>query len=176
MAIGAKLDVLLKHEKMKVSKLSRLTGIPAQTIYAIIRRDSANVDLEILQKICKEMKIGISYFYDDHKSVQTNGLVTKKSDHIKFSAIDLFGAGLNEKYYNLATNKVVLSILNEMAKEKNCKPTDIIEEILTTSLTEYVDTKEVESPSDNSREDNSSISVPVPKILDIFDVAPKKKN
>ena len=139
MAIGAKLDFLLKHEKMKVSKLSRLTGIPAQTLYAIIRRDSANVDLEILQKICKVMKIGISYFYEDHKSTNPHGVIRRKSDYVKFSAIEIFSASTDTKYYNIATNNTVVSVLNDMAEEKNCKPTDIIEDILTTHIKEYVD-------------------------------------
>ena len=173
MAIGAKLDTLLKHEKMKVSKLSRLTGIPAQTIYAIIRRDSSNVDLDILQKICKVMKISISYFYDDHKSVHATGLITKESDRVKFSTIDLFGAGVNEKYYNIATNNTVLSILEQMAAEKNCKPTDIIEQILTTHVKDYVDMKEAEDGLNNASQDDNSISVSIPVILD--DILPENE-
>jgi Predicted transcriptional regulators len=143
MAIGNKIKSLLKKKKMKVTTLANLTNIPEQTLYAIIRRDSTNVDLDILRKVCLATEINISYFYNGHTDVESTSNSSDAAEHITFSAIDLPSKEPNEKHFDIATNYVVLSILENMAEEQGCSPSDIIENILTENLKNYATNNEM---------------------------------
>ena len=152
MAIGMKLKTLLTKENLKVTALSKLTDIPVQTIYAIIRRDSANVDFKILRKICTALEVNISYFYHEHVSVQSDFDNDDISNHITFSVIDLPSTAVNEKHYDIATNNVVLSLLENMAEEQGCSPTTIIENILTEQINSYAIENEMDIVSDDEND------------------------
>jgi len=143
MAIGNKIKSLLKKKKMKVTTLASLTNIPEQTLYAIIRRDSTNVDLDILRKVCTATEINISYFYSGHTDVESTSDSSDASAHITFSAIDLPSKEPNEKHFDIATNYVVLSILESMAEEQGCSPSNVIENILTENLKNYATDNEM---------------------------------
>ena len=156
MAIGKKLNSLLKKKSMKVTTLAHLTDIPAQTLYAIIRRDSANVDLDILRKICTATEINISYFYSGHSNVQSDSDSSDVADYITFSAIDLPSKQPNEKHYDIATNNIVLSIIENMAEEQGCSPTTIIENILTEQLKNYASDNEMSIITDDDVEDTNT--------------------
>ena len=138
MAIGKRLQSLLKNKNMKVTTLSSLTDIPQQTIYAIIRRDSANVDLDVLRKVCAATEVNIAYFYG--KGTASN--IDIDSDeivaHVAFTVLDLPSKEANEQHFDIATNNVVLSILENMAEEQNCSPANVIENILTEQIKDYV--------------------------------------
>lgn len=60
MGFGAKLNNLLKSKNMTVTELSKQTGIPSSTLYAIIRRDSDNVNLSAVQKIADVFKVPVA--------------------------------------------------------------------------------------------------------------------
>ena len=64
--IGTTLKSLLEERGMNVSELSRLTGIPAQTLYSIIKRDNMKIDFEVLLKICKALYVPVEHFYKDY--------------------------------------------------------------------------------------------------------------
>lgn len=69
MGIGDKLDALLKKRHKNVRDLSKSTGIPASTIYSIIRRNNTKVDLDVLQSIADDLCVTLDYFSDSsHKS------------------------------------------------------------------------------------------------------------
>ena len=159
MAIGKKINSLLKKKNMKVTTLANKTNIPPQTLYAIIRRDSTNVDLDILRKICAATEVNISYFYSGHTSVQSDSDSSDASEHITFSAIDLPSTKPNEKHFDIATNNIVLSILENMAEEQDCSPTNIIENILTEQLKIYATDNELaiitEDDDENDYRDDS---------------------
>ena len=137
MAIGNKVKSLLKKKKMKVTTLASLTNIPEQTLYAIIRRDSSNVDLDILRKVCAATEVNISYFYSQDTATNIDIDSNDIAEHIAFSVIDLPSKEPNEKHFDIATNNVVLGILENMAEEQSCTPSDIIENILTEHLKTY---------------------------------------
>jgi Helix-turn-helix. len=68
MGIGYILDQLLKEKDINVNELARKTAISPSTLYSIIRRDNMKVDLEVLIKIARELKVAIDYFYDRSQS------------------------------------------------------------------------------------------------------------
>lgn len=57
MGFGAELKRILEKKKIRVAQLSRDTGIPANTLYAIINRDSNNVSVSNLDKICNALDL-----------------------------------------------------------------------------------------------------------------------
>ncbi len=64
MGIGDKLQELLDNRRRNVNDLSKSTGIPASTIYSIIRRNNTKVDLSDLQTIADELCVTLDYFSD----------------------------------------------------------------------------------------------------------------
>ena len=62
--IGMTLKKILDERGMNVNKLSRCTGIPAQTLYSVIRRDSMKIDFDILLRICEELDVPVEVFYE----------------------------------------------------------------------------------------------------------------
>lgn len=58
MGFGSELKRLLIQKGIKVAQLSRNTGIPANTLYAIIHRDSNNISAGNFNRICKALDLG----------------------------------------------------------------------------------------------------------------------
>lgn len=64
MAIGKKLDALLKARGKKPGTLATETGISKNTIYAIIKRDNEKVSMAVLERIADALQVSIDYFFD----------------------------------------------------------------------------------------------------------------
>lgn len=60
--IGITLKRILNERGMNINELSRRTGIPPQTLYSVIRRDSMRIDFDTLIRICDEMDIPVEMF------------------------------------------------------------------------------------------------------------------
>lgn len=60
--IGITLKKILDERGMNVNELSRRTGIPSQTLYSVIRRDSMKINFDILLRICEEMEVPVEVF------------------------------------------------------------------------------------------------------------------
>lgn len=65
MGIGAKLDNLLKEIGSNANELAQKIGVPPQTIYSMIKRDSKKADIEVLIKISQALGVKPEYFCDD---------------------------------------------------------------------------------------------------------------
>jgi transcriptional regulator with XRE-family HTH domain len=70
--IGTTLKKLLEERSTNVSELSRRTGIPAQTLYSIIRRDSMKIDFDVLLHICEELQVPVELFYNSQGALLPN--------------------------------------------------------------------------------------------------------
>lgn len=62
MNIGSRLKEVLEEKDITVSRLAREAEVPAQTIYALIKRDSNKVDMEILFKILNFLDLSLAGF------------------------------------------------------------------------------------------------------------------
>lgn len=62
--IGTTMKRLLQERSMNVNELSRKTGIHAQTLYSIIKRDNMKIDFEMLVKICEGLEVPLEAFYE----------------------------------------------------------------------------------------------------------------
>ena len=64
--IGATLKRLLAERGTNVNELSRATGVPAQTLYSVIRRDSMKIDFDVLLAVCLALDVPVEMFYEGH--------------------------------------------------------------------------------------------------------------
>lgn len=66
--IGSKLKTVLQEQNIKVNELARKTGISAQTLYSLIKRDTNNLNVDVLLTICDALDVPIEVFLDVSKS------------------------------------------------------------------------------------------------------------
>ena len=62
MNIGSRLKQILEERGMTVSQLSRESGVPAQTLYAMINRDSNKADMDIMAKMLLALDMDLMEF------------------------------------------------------------------------------------------------------------------
>lgn len=83
--IGTTLKRILEEKKMTPVELSRLTDIPVQTIYSIMKRDNDKVGLHKLVEICDVLDVSIEEFYMDYinsKSAESMRVFSKHEKEV----------------------------------------------------------------------------------------------
>ena len=73
MGIGEKLKDLMDQHGRNANELSAKTGVPAQTIYSIIKRNNTKVDLDDLQLLANELGVSLDYFLTNHIELSNEG-------------------------------------------------------------------------------------------------------
>lgn len=61
--IGGTIKKLLEERGTNVNELANKTGIPAQTLYSVVRRDSMRIDFDVLLRICEALDAPLELFY-----------------------------------------------------------------------------------------------------------------
>lgn len=69
--IGSTLKTLLWERKMAVGELARRVGVPATTLYSIIRRDNMKIDFDLLLRICAALEVPIGTFCGEARAAKT---------------------------------------------------------------------------------------------------------
>lgn len=64
MNIGSRLKQILEERNLNVSGFSREAGVPAQTLYAMIKRDSNKADMDIMVKILEALDMDLLEFME----------------------------------------------------------------------------------------------------------------
>lgn len=67
MAIGKRLNNILKQKNMKVTNLASISDVPASTIYSIIKRDGKRLDSQTLERISSALEISENYLLTGHE-------------------------------------------------------------------------------------------------------------
>ena len=84
MNIGSRLKQILDERQMNVSQLSREAGIPAQTLYAMIKRDSNKADMDIMARLLEALDLDLLEFLQMEprrkKRVRTGGRPEEKAE------------------------------------------------------------------------------------------------
>ncbi len=62
MNIGSRLKQILDERHLNVSQLARSADIPAQTLYAMIKRDSNKADMDIMAKLLRGLDMEFMEF------------------------------------------------------------------------------------------------------------------
>ncbi len=57
MGIGSNIKKILAEKKMKITELSEKSGVKINTLYSITKRDSVNVNAEVLAAIAKALDV-----------------------------------------------------------------------------------------------------------------------
>lgn len=60
--IGSTLKQLLSQQNINVSELARRSGVSAQTIYSIVKRDNMKIDFDVLTKLCAALDVPVQTF------------------------------------------------------------------------------------------------------------------
>ncbi|MDD6039020.1 MAG: helix-turn-helix transcriptional regulator [bacterium] len=71
MNLGSRLKTTLRQKSMTVIQLSKASGVPAQTIYALINRDSNKADLTILGKLLSALDMDFFTFMDGKEPAES---------------------------------------------------------------------------------------------------------
>ena len=71
MGIGSKLTQLMKEQNTNANELAAKEGVPAQTVYSLIRRDASKVDIDTLIKIARALGVTAEYFANEESSKPT---------------------------------------------------------------------------------------------------------
>ncbi|WP_405320113.1 helix-turn-helix domain-containing protein [Frisingicoccus sp.] len=71
MGIGSKLTKLMKERNTNANELSSKAGVPATTIYSLIKRDSNRVDIDSLIKIARALGVTAEYFCNEDQPTPT---------------------------------------------------------------------------------------------------------
>lgn len=74
MGIGSKLTRLMKDQNTNANELSAKSGVPAQTIYSLIRRDASKIEIDSLIKIARALGVTADYFCSDDLSERPHTL------------------------------------------------------------------------------------------------------
>lgn len=62
MKLGSRLNQILQERNLTVSQLARESGVSAQTLYAMIKRDSNKADMEIMAKLLRALEMDFMEF------------------------------------------------------------------------------------------------------------------
>ncbi len=89
MAVGKKLEEIIKHRGLTQKEVADRAGIKPQTLNNLITRDSARADVQILLKICKALEIDMSVFeedaikefYEDHPRAEKTEMLFASTDN-----------------------------------------------------------------------------------------------
>lgn len=115
MGIGEKLETLLKEKNRNANDISTATGIPASTIYSIIRRNNSKVDLAVLQVIARELGVTLEYFTDSKEETYGHYMDSETAQY----AQEMFERPEMRTLFSTARNvkKEDLALINEMLKK-----------------------------------------------------------
>ena len=93
--IGSILKKLLAERGLSVSEAARHVGVPAQTLYSIVRRDNMKIDFDLLLRLCEYLRVPLSAFSPDLGQSDTPDMADL--DHLRrFQVLDGHGKHLTE--------------------------------------------------------------------------------
>ena len=99
MGYGTRIKKLLKDKKISIKELAEQTGISLNTLYSITKRDSENVDFEILVKIALFLEIDITELIDSDS--------THYMDYIELISEYDFKQNLRKKIFSNNLNYLI---------------------------------------------------------------------
>lgn len=73
MGLGKRLKDVLKKKNITVQRLSKMTGISANTLYAIIKRDNKSMQAENLINIARALNVSIDELFSEDYDLDSRG-------------------------------------------------------------------------------------------------------
>lgn len=97
MGIGSKIKQVIKEKNMTIKQIAEKTGIPVNTLYSIIKRDSERVRPETVQALADVLGVTPTYLigYDDG-IVNPERYSREELDEIKAAAFECYRQSTDE--------------------------------------------------------------------------------
>ena len=132
--IGSTLKELLSERRMAVGELARRVGVPAQTLYSLIRRDNMKIDFEVLLRVCEVLEVPVNAFAPEPApgGADTEAPSREEWVHLRrFRALDGHGRELTE----LVMERELARLARE--REEKAEETRVIPLFLTPAAAGY---------------------------------------
>ena len=104
--IGKTLKQLLAERQLSVGELSRAVGVPAQTLYSIIRRDNMKIDFDVLLRICAMLGVPVETFCPASSAAPDMPTSAEWSLLTRCRALDAHGSEMVELVVNAETERM----------------------------------------------------------------------
>lgn len=110
MNLGSRLKQILEERGLTVTQFSKEAGVPAQTLYALINRDSNKADMDILIKLLTALNMDFFTFMgaDAPAGVKTTVSAESTADSAKSKAVTTDAAPASERVVEKVVEKVVV--------------------------------------------------------------------
>lgn len=125
MGIGNRLKQTIKDKKMTVKQLAEQTGIPVNTLYSIIKRDSDRVRAETIQVLANALDVTPTYLigYDDG-IIKPEQYTQEELAEIKAGAWDAYQTHIRE-----LIERPLLAAFHSLNPEGQQKAIERVEEL-----------------------------------------------
>lgn len=115
--LGEKISDLLKLRGMTQTDLSRITGIPKQTINSIIKRDNKGIDFSAMEKIADALEVPIEYFKES--TPNTIKIESTSADGLSKKDMEFLNAISSLTSSN---RRILLGIAEVLLREQSANP------------------------------------------------------
>lgn len=112
MKIGEKLQCLMVAKGTNANELAQRAGVPASTLYSIIKRNNTKADIDVLIRIANILGVPVEYFGEEESIWSSAG---KKAFELSEAEVDVI-----KKYRQLSASgkKAVYSHLKFVLQEE----------------------------------------------------------
>ncbi len=134
MNLGSRLKQILKDRGLTVTRFSEEAGIPAQTVYALINRDSNKADMDILMKMLSALQMDLFTFMDQESPIaSTEGDAAGAAEKIVEKIVEKeVSAAAPEGKTALFLDTALYEQLLALAAEEGITDPDIISQAIDT--------------------------------------------
>ena len=110
MKIGEKLQGLMVAKGTNANELAQRAGVPASTLYSIIKRNNTKADIDVLIRIANILGVPVEYFGEEESIWTSAG---KKAFELSEAEVDVI-----KKYRQLSGKKAVYTHLKFVLQEE----------------------------------------------------------
>lgn len=116
--LGSTLKNILQERNMNINELARKTGVSAQTLYSLVKRDTNKLNVDVLLSICTALDVPIDVFFgsncSSHSPTLEEMLLIKKYRELDAHGRELVNLILSAEHSRITVER-------EEQKPKLCK-------------------------------------------------------
>ena len=122
MKIGEKLQGLMVSKGTNANELAQRAGVPASTLYSIIKRNNTKADIDVLIRIANILGVPVEYFGEEESIWTSAG---KKAFELSEAEVDVIkkyrqlGAGDKEKVHDFIDYRLYKAASSSEQEEEN---------------------------------------------------------
>lgn len=122
MKIGEKLQGLMVAKGTNANELAQRAGVPASTLYSIIKRNNTKADIDVLIRIANILGVPVEYFGEEESIWSSAG---KKALELSEAEVDVIkkyrqlSAGDKEKVHDFIDYRLYKAACSSEQEEEN---------------------------------------------------------